>query len=121
MRERLILGKELDEVREKISCPQLGDENYGAWGSLRLEQRFTIFRLIRTIQHQKEDIDRLFRLRVSEVKAEAIKEFAERLLNNYATYRLTDEISVDAVASDIKHLVKEMTEGEQRKAVRNNE
>ena len=42
-------------------------------------------------------------------KQEAIKEFAERLLNNYATYRLTDEISVDAVASDIKHLVKEMT------------
>lgn len=40
-------------------------------------------------------------------KAEAIKEFVDMLVNNYATYSLTSEISVDAVVCDIKRLAKE--------------
>lgn len=38
--------RDLEEIREKIACPQFGDNHYGEWGALRLEQRETILRLI---------------------------------------------------------------------------
>lgn len=38
--------RDLEEIREKIACPQFGDNYYGEWGALRLEQRETILRLI---------------------------------------------------------------------------
>lgn len=36
----------LDDIREKIACPQLGDDHYGEWGALPLEVRKTINFLI---------------------------------------------------------------------------
>ena len=41
-------------------------------------------------------------------RAEAIKEFAERLLGLYSTCTLADTICMDALGCDIKRLVKEM-------------
>ena len=38
--------KFLKEIREKISCPQFGDDHYGEWGILNVNQRRTIKRLI---------------------------------------------------------------------------
>lgn len=35
-----------EEIREYISCPQLGDNHYGKWGALRVEQRLLIKRLL---------------------------------------------------------------------------
>ena len=84
--------KWLEEIREKISCPQLGDEHYGEWGILTKYQRFTIKRMLDYIESQEQYINRLQaeneRLKkgwkadiqlTAEVKAEAYKEFAERL------------------------------------------
>ena len=51
--------KWLEEIREKISCPQLGDEHYGEWGILTLNQRRTIKRLLDFIEAQEEYINRL--------------------------------------------------------------
>lgn len=48
--------KELKEIRQKISCPQLGDEHYGEWGALRKDQRFTIKRMLDHIDAQEEYI-----------------------------------------------------------------
>lgn len=48
---RLILGAELQRIREKISCKQFGDDHYGEWGILTLNQRRTILRMIETIQY----------------------------------------------------------------------
>lgn len=35
-----------DKIREAISCPQFGDNHYGEWGALRLDQRNLIKRLL---------------------------------------------------------------------------
>lgn len=31
--------KQIEEIRDCVRCPQFGDERYGAWGALRLDQR----------------------------------------------------------------------------------
>lgn len=49
---------ELKEIRQKISCPQLGDECYGEWGVLTKDQRFTIKRMLDYIAAQEEHINR---------------------------------------------------------------
>jgi len=50
---------ELKEIREKISCPQLGDKHYGEWGILTKSQRFTIKRLLDFIESQEGHIKQL--------------------------------------------------------------
>ena len=37
---------DLRDLREKIACPQLGDDHYGEWGALPLEVRKAINFLI---------------------------------------------------------------------------
>ena len=48
--------KKLKEIREKISCPQLGDEHYGEWGILNMSQRREIKRMLDYIDAQEEYI-----------------------------------------------------------------
>ena len=35
-----------EEIRELIRCPQLGSKDYGKWGALPLEVRFTLHNLV---------------------------------------------------------------------------
>ena len=35
-----------EKIRKAIECPQFGNETYGEWGALRLEQRVLIKRLL---------------------------------------------------------------------------
>lgn len=35
-----------EQLRDFIKCPQLGSEDYGEWGALRLEQRLAISNLL---------------------------------------------------------------------------
>ena len=35
-----------EQIREFIACPQLGDDHYGKWGALTLEQRLVIADLL---------------------------------------------------------------------------
>lgn len=51
-----MVGNELKEIREKISCPQLGDNHYGEWGILTLHQRLTIKRMLDCIDAQEKRI-----------------------------------------------------------------
>lgn len=51
--------KTLEEIREYISCPQLGDDHYGKWGALTLEQRTTIYDLINIVECDDIEIKRL--------------------------------------------------------------
>lgn len=46
----LVNDKELQEVREKIACPQLNDKHYGSWGGMSIEQRIMMYRMINTIK-----------------------------------------------------------------------
>ena len=59
--DRLILGDELLRIREKISCPQLGDDHYGEWGALRADQRVTIERLLYTVAYLDELLEKTLR------------------------------------------------------------
>lgn len=106
-------GSELKEIREKISCPQLGDNHYGDWGILTVQQRLTIKRMldhidmqeIRILSLQAENEGKDFYLDVERdshkmfiqiveqyikmIKAEAYKECIEKvkdLRRNYAGY-----------------------------------
>lgn len=51
--------KTLEEIREYISCPQLGDDHYGKWGALSLEQRQVIYDLINFVECDDLEITRL--------------------------------------------------------------
>ena len=57
--DKKLTDKWLKEIREKISCPQFGNEHYGEWGILTLNQRRTIKRLLDFIEAQEEYINRL--------------------------------------------------------------
>lgn len=46
---------EIKEIREYISCPQFGDNHYGKWGCLRLDQRKKIKDLLDYITNLKEE------------------------------------------------------------------
>lgn len=48
--------RELKEIREKISCPQLGDNHYGEWGILTKKQRLTIKKMLDHIESQEQYI-----------------------------------------------------------------
>lgn len=58
---RLILDRKLEEVREKVACPQFGDDGYGAWGILRLDQRMTILSMVYTIAYLDEMLEEKFK------------------------------------------------------------
>ena len=79
---------ELNIIRQNIACPQFGDDHYGAWGALRLDQRRAIKRMVDTITRQEEEIERLYRAvdnyeacleSVEKIRSKAIKEFAVEL------------------------------------------
>lgn len=110
-----ILGERLEKVRENVACPQLGDDHYGAWGTLPLECRITIARLVETIKHlQKENEP------IEDAKRKAwkwgIEEFAERLKRHMDYEEICtgeDEYYYWYVTNDdIDELLKEMTERE---------
>ena len=52
------MSVKIKEIREYISCPQFGDDHYGKWGALRLEQRIKIKQLldyITTLQEENKE------------------------------------------------------------------
>jgi hypothetical protein len=48
--------KEWENIRKKISCPQFGDDHYGEWGILNINQRRTIKRMLDFIDGQENYI-----------------------------------------------------------------
>ena len=51
--------KELQIVRQNIACPQFGDDHYGSWGALNLNQRRAIKRMLHHVHILEEEIERL--------------------------------------------------------------
>lgn len=58
--------------------------------------------------NQFADIGKMY----SEIKSEAIKEFAEKLKSNYTTFNISSMVSLDMIFCDINRLLKEMAGGE---------
>ena len=55
------MNNEIKEIREYISCPQLGDDHYGKWGALNLAQRKKIKYLLDYITNLEQENERLER------------------------------------------------------------
>lgn len=53
------MNDEIKEIREYISCPQFGDDHYGKWGALRLDQRLKIKSLLDYITNLQEENEKL--------------------------------------------------------------
>ena len=49
------MNKEIKEIRDYIACPQFGDDYYGKWGALRLDQRRKIKDLLDYITNLQEE------------------------------------------------------------------
>ena len=49
------MNNEIKEIREYIACPQFGDDHYGKWGALRLDQRIKIKELLDYITNLQEE------------------------------------------------------------------
>lgn len=64
--------EDVKRIREKISCPQLGDDHYGEWGALNLNQRIAIKELLDFVDAQENYIKSL------QTKIEEVREVAEK-------------------------------------------
>ena len=90
--------KELNIVRQNIACPQFGDDHYGSWGALRLDQRRAIKRMVDTINRKNTELDRLT-IYFDKAVEERLKQFAERLKAKfdqhgveYTAYTIVDDV-----------------------------
>lgn len=117
-------NNELAEIREKISCPQLGDEHYGEWGILTINQRRTIYLLLQEISLQKAEIERLtvlaklgnmrandyraMRDKCKTARAETIQELLDRLEHKLANNADISAVGYQSVIADVNSVVKEM-------------
>ena len=113
---------ELKKIRQKISCPQLGDNHYGEWGILTKSQRFTIKRMLDYIDAQEKHINRLqaenerlskiTRPLIAEIKAEAYTEFAELLCKIWQSF---EDENICGISNQglVKFVCKEMV-GEEK-------
>lgn len=50
------MTNEIKEIRDYIACPQLGDDYYGEWGALRLDQRLKIKELLDYITNLQDKL-----------------------------------------------------------------
>lgn len=79
------MNNDIKEIREYISCPQFGDNHYGKWGALRLNQRKKIKNLLDYITNLQEKYERL-RTELN-AKNNIINELEKYLLNfNFEVY-----------------------------------
>ena len=86
-----------EKIRKAIECPQFGNSHYGEWGSLRLEQRELIRRLLNELDNADNYILKLYK------KIETIKSFC----NDYIDL---DEETKEKYLLDPVKVIKKMTE-----------
>ena len=46
----------LEQIREFIACPELGDDHYGKWGAMTREQRLVMNDLIERVKEQMRNM-----------------------------------------------------------------
>ena len=59
MPDKKLTDNELKAIRQNVACPQFGDDHYGAWGALSINQRKAIYRMWDEINRQKAEIEKL--------------------------------------------------------------
>lgn len=73
-----------EKIREAISCPQFGDNYYGEWGALRLDQR----KLIKRLLDELDRADDFIKFLLKETSKEDNKEI---IIDRYKKITLGDE------------------------------
>ena len=63
----MVTTYDLQDLREKIACPQLGDDHFGEWGALPLEVRKAINYLIGAVVVRDNMIE-AYRKKVDEIR-----------------------------------------------------
>lgn len=91
----------LEILRDKIKCPQFGDNEYGEWGALKLEQREAIKSLIDSNKNKDNTINDLLK-RISNIEFEIEErdrridtavEYNKEVLTWHTNEEITDEIA----------------------------
>lgn len=69
-----------EKIRKAIECPQFNNTGYGEWGSLNLEQRKYIKRLLDELDHADNYIKKLY---FKNQKQKEVIDKANKKLNNF--------------------------------------
>ena len=83
-----------EQIRNFIRCPQLGSEDYGEWGALRLEQRLAISRLLDQLDSADVAIKQLGE------ENKNLDNLAKTMLNNQ-TKALEDTVKHDYIPKSV--------------------
>ena len=94
--------KELKEIRQKISCPQLGDNHYGEWGILTKNQRFTIKRMLDYIESQEIHIKQI---RAENKKLKMVIENFKMTKESHRKLLYMQEAVINELANKLEELV----------------
>ena len=71
------------KIREFIACPQFGDDHYGKWGGLRIDQRETIKDLCDIVDSADSVIKNQYKI-IKEIENELKKYENDAEANRYA-------------------------------------
>ena len=76
-----------DKIRKYIECPEFGNSSYGAWGSLRIDQRRNIKRLLDELDGADDYIKKLYKENQQlkeqlQQKEDIINKAKEYIINN---------------------------------------
>ena len=88
-----------EKIRKAIECPQFGNETYGEWGALRLEQRVLIKRLLDELDSADNYFKKVY-LENKQLKEQieeyqkALDETQQKEFINYLEKRYKDVTSV---------------------------
>ena len=92
-----------ERIRKAIECPQFGDETYGEWGALNLEQRKFIKRLLDELDRADNYIKKVY------LENQELKEQLLVAQTNEETFRLEMEditralgLAEDTLFDDVK-------------------
>ena len=72
-----------ERIRKAIECPQFGDETYGEWGALNLEQRNLIKRLLNELDSADNCVKKLY---LQNIKQKEVINKITDLIKQYGKY-----------------------------------
>ena len=100
-----------ERIRKAIECPQFGDETYGEWGALNLEQRKFIKRLLDELDRADNYIKKVY------LENQELKEQLLVTQTNEETFRLEMEditrilgLDEDIIFDDVKTYARSLKE-----------
>ena len=72
-----------ERIRKAIECPQFGNETYGEWGALNLEQRNLIKRLLNELDSADNCVKKLY---LQNIKQKEVINKITDLIKQYGKY-----------------------------------